>query len=289
MFGLTALGALHTAIGIVTVVAGITALARDLEISTRSVLGRVFVLGTVITCLTALPIVRHGGFGTPHALAIFTLIVLAVAYAGERTELGRASRYVAVIGYSFALFLHFIPATVETLTRLPVDAPYLANADDPNAQPILGVFFVIFVVGAAAQLYLLRRSRHRQPIVEPAPTRPTGATNMSISYVDAGDVRTIILSGRMDIGGKDTMATELVELSQVSTKVIVNLVAITMLASIGIRALVVTAKGVKQRGGNLVLVVDPDSMVMTNLKMTGLDQFVPIVSSAADAEKVAAG
>ena len=112
---------------------------------------------------------------------------------------------------------------------------------------------------------------------------------MSISYVDAGDVRKITLAGRMDIGGKDSMASELVDLTQVSTKVIVNLVALTMLASIGIRALVVSAKGVKQRGGNLVLVVDPGSNVMTNLKMAGLDQFVSIVSSEADAERVAAG
>src|SRR3982751_729363 len=149
MFGLTALGTLHTLISIVAVIAGVTALVRDYEISTGSVLGRVFVIGTVITCLTALVIFEHGGFGLPHALAMLTLIVLAVAYPGERGELGSASRYGAVLGYSFALFLHFIPATVETLTRLPLAQPYLASADDPNAQPIMAVFLVAFLVGAA--------------------------------------------------------------------------------------------------------------------------------------------
>jgi hypothetical protein len=95
------------------------------------------------------------------------LIVLAVAYAGERTKLGQASRYVAVLGFSFALFLHFIPATVETLTRLPAGAPYLANADDPKAQPIIGAFFVLFVIGAVLQFRRLRHSRHAGPLVDP--------------------------------------------------------------------------------------------------------------------------
>jgi hypothetical protein len=48
---------------------------------------------------------------------------------------GRLSSYVATVGYSFALFVHFIPATVETLTRLPAGAPYLAHPEDPKAQP----------------------------------------------------------------------------------------------------------------------------------------------------------
>jgi hypothetical protein len=37
--------------------------------------------------------------------------------------------------------------------------PYLANADDPKAQPIIGVFFVIFLIGATLQaLRLLKAS-----------------------------------------------------------------------------------------------------------------------------------
>ena len=55
------------------------------------------------------------------------------------------------------LFLHFIPATVETLTRLPAGAPFLANPDDPKAQPVIGVFFLIFLVGATLQVLRLRR------------------------------------------------------------------------------------------------------------------------------------
>jgi hypothetical protein len=56
-----------------------------------------------------------------------------------------------------SLFFHFVPATVETLTRLPAGAPFLSNPDDPKAQPIIGVVFLLFLIGAALQVLRLRR------------------------------------------------------------------------------------------------------------------------------------
>jgi len=158
MFGLTTLGTFHTAISLIAVLAGFAALARYREIATRTSSGRVFFWGTVLTCLTGFGIFQHGGFGNPHILGIVELAVLGVAFAAERrSAFGRASRYVGTLGFSLAMFLHFIPATVETLTRLPAGAPYLANADDPKAQPIIGVFFVIFLIGATLQTLRLQR------------------------------------------------------------------------------------------------------------------------------------
>ena len=159
MFGLTTLGAFHTAVSLIAVFAGFVALARYREISTGTSSGRVFFWGTVITCLTGFGIFRHGGFGNPHILGIVELVVLAVALAAERrSSFGRGSRYVATLGFSLGLFLHFIPASVETLTRLPAGAPYLANPEDPKAQPIIGIFFVLFLIGATLQVLRLQRA-----------------------------------------------------------------------------------------------------------------------------------
>jgi uncharacterized membrane protein len=159
MFGLTPLGTFHTLVALIAVLAGFVALARYKEISTASRSGSVFFWGTVITCLTGFGIFQHGGFGNPHILGIVTLIVLGVALAAERRAVfGRASRYVRTLGYSFALFLHFIPATVETLTRLPAGAPYLANPEDPKAQPIVGFFLVVFLIGATLQVLRLLKT-----------------------------------------------------------------------------------------------------------------------------------
>lgn len=165
MFGLTPLGTLHTAISLVALVAGFIALATHREISTRSRAGLAFAIATAVVCLTGFGIFQRGGFGKPHILGIVTLLVLAVAFAAERLEVfGRASPYVGTVGYSFTFFLHFIPGTVETLTRLPADAPYLSNPDDPKAQPVIGVFFVLFLIGAVLQVLQL----HRASVVRPA-------------------------------------------------------------------------------------------------------------------------
>ena len=157
MLGLTPLGTLHTAISLIALLAGALALWSNREINSRTVAGQVFLGGTVLSCLSGLGIFQHGGFGNPHILAILTLVVLAVALAAERAAVfGRLARYVATVGYSLAFFFHFIPGTVETLTRLPGGAPYLANPDDPKAQPIIGFFFLLFLVGATLQVRRLR-------------------------------------------------------------------------------------------------------------------------------------
>ncbi|HSA88979.1 MAG TPA: hypothetical protein VLF42_03675 [Burkholderiales bacterium] len=162
MLGLTPLGTFHTAISLIAVVAGFVALAGAREISTRSAAGLTFFGGTVISCLTAFGIFQHGGFGVPHVFAIVTLVVLAVALAAERAgAFARLSRYVATVGYSFALFLHFVPATVETLLRLPAGAPYLAHPEDPKAQPIIGFFFLLFLIGATLQVRRIRAAGAR--------------------------------------------------------------------------------------------------------------------------------
>lgn len=135
MAGLTTLGVIHTAISLIAVAAGLIALVRDKEISPRNRLGQIYVVTTVVTCLTGFGIFEHGGFGKPHALGIVTLVVLAVAaVAGYSRLFGRVSPYVETVSYSATFFFHWIPATTETSTRLPLGAPLVANADAPELQ-----------------------------------------------------------------------------------------------------------------------------------------------------------
>src|SRR5882724_9277703 len=118
VLGLTSLGVLHTAISLIAVGAGLTALVRDGGISPTNRLGRLYVLTTVLTCATALGIFQHGGFGKPHVLAVITLLVLAVAAAARYSALfGRASRFVETIAYSATFLFHLIPGVTESSTR----------------------------------------------------------------------------------------------------------------------------------------------------------------------------
>ena len=157
MFGLTSLGFIHTAISLVAVFAGVVSFIRFGRITGNDTLGRVYVWFTVATCVTALGIFQHGGFGKPHALAILTLLALAVAAVAERTGLFRsASRYVATISYTATFLFHMIPAVTETFTRVPAGSPVFANADAPGLQKITGLFLLLFL---AAIFWQVRRLR----------------------------------------------------------------------------------------------------------------------------------
>ena len=158
MLGLTTIGIIHTAISLVAVAAGVIALVRYKEISPRNTLGKTYVWSTVLTCLTGFFIFQHGGFGKPHMLGIVTLLVLALAWVAGSTKIfGRASRYIETVAYSLTFFFHMIPGFTETFTRLPVEAPVFSGPDDPTLQKVIGVVFLLFLVGATAQVLRLRR------------------------------------------------------------------------------------------------------------------------------------
>jgi uncharacterized membrane protein len=160
MLGLTAFGMFHTAISLAAVIAGIICLVRDGKISPRNRTGQIYVIMTVLTCLTGFFIFHHGGFGKPHVLGIITLVVLAVAFVAGYTQLyGRASRYIETVSYSMTFFFHWIPAITETSTRFPIGAPLAANADAPGLQMATGVLFVLFLIGATWQVLRLRAAR----------------------------------------------------------------------------------------------------------------------------------
>ena len=112
---------------------------------------------------------------------------------------------------------------------------------------------------------------------------------MSISYEDVGsDLRRIVISGRLDLPGTDSVAAQLTELTAAPKRaVVVDLSSLRFLASIGIRALIASAKAVQQRKGKMVLLANDGSSVMMSLKATGLDELMPVFEDASEAEKAA--
>ena len=118
---------------------------------------------------------------------------------------------------------------------------------------------------------------------------PGGETIMAIHYDDIGEnLRRIVVSGRLDMPGTDSVSSQLVDMASAPKKgVVVDLSAVNFLASIGIRALIISAKAVEKRGGKIVLVVNDASSVMMSVKATALDDLIPVFTNSADAEKAA--
>ncbi|MES2707809.1 MAG: hypothetical protein V4726_14550 [Verrucomicrobiota bacterium] len=167
MLGLTNLGVIHTAISLVAVGSGLLALIRDREISPKNRTGKIYIVTTVLTCVTGFGIFQHGGFGKPHVLGLITLLVLLAARLTRKHRwFGEASRSVETVCYSATFFFHFIPAVTETTTRLPVGAPLIADRDGPELQAIAGIMFLLFLAGAWLQVRTIRAHRRleRAPV-----------------------------------------------------------------------------------------------------------------------------
>ncbi len=73
------------------------------------------------------------------------------------------------MSYSFTFLLHMIPAANETFTRLPVGSPLFTGPDDPALQKTVGVFFLLFFVGAGTQMYRIWSARRGMAISRVSP------------------------------------------------------------------------------------------------------------------------
>jgi uncharacterized membrane protein len=157
MFGLTSLGIVHTLISLLAVISGAISLIRDGKISWENSLGKIYVITTVVTCITGFGIYQHGGFGKPHALGVITLVVIATIFAAQQNVFKSYSRYVVTVGYSLTFLFNMIPGITETATRLPQDAPLASGPEDPNIKMAAGICFVLFLIGATIQVRKMRK------------------------------------------------------------------------------------------------------------------------------------
>jgi uncharacterized membrane protein len=144
--------------GIIALVSGGFTLARYREISPQTRSGQIYLATTLITAGTALAIFQRGEFGPGHALAVMTLLALAVGTLAAKTKLfGQLSRYVQAVSYSATLLFHCIPAVTDGLMRLPVGDPVLTSIEDPILKMCYLCLLVLFLVGIGLQLRWVHR------------------------------------------------------------------------------------------------------------------------------------
>jgi hypothetical protein len=155
--GLSTLGIFHTAVGVIAIVAAIVSYIKYGKINLAEPSGKIYFYGTVITCLTALGISKHGGFNPGHVFSLLIAILALVAYFLYFRKKGNTrSRYFENFLLSFSFFLSWIPTVNETLTRIPIGHPLAKAPTDPIIGKTLLVLLVLFIVGS---IYQFRKQR----------------------------------------------------------------------------------------------------------------------------------
>jgi len=159
---LSTLGIIHTAISILALISAFYALARYGRINPANGAGKVYVLLTIITCLTGLPIMKTGHPTPGHFLALIILVLLPLGiFAKSIKPFGKGAEYIQVFILSLTLFFSCIPAVIETLTRLPISAPIAANPNAPVIQIGLIILFVCFMAGVIYQIIKLMKTKSK--------------------------------------------------------------------------------------------------------------------------------
>jgi anti-anti-sigma factor len=90
-----------------------------------------------------------------------------------------------------------------------------------------------------------------------------------------GGATKVVLDGLLDIAGSQEIDLRFSVIAGANKAVVVDLSAVTFVASIGIRTLLTGAKAVQMKGGKLVL-LKPTIAVEKVLKVTGVDTLMPI-------------
>lgn len=110
---------------------------------------------------------------------------------------------------------------------------------------------------------------------------------MELHYSDTENgIRLIRLIGKLDIVGAGEIKTKFTgHCAGEKVRVVVDISKVDFLASIGIRLLMLTAKSVASRGGQMIL-LNPIPEVQHTLEMTGIPSIIPIYSSMESAEAV---
>ena len=157
---ISVLGAGHTIISLIPLIAGVYSFARYRKIDNKVPAGKMYLIGLALAVLTSFGLSSSGGFNVGHALGILALLAASGAlYVPRVSFLGRSRPYLSQFGLTFSFFLLMVPGINETLTRLPVAHPLAEGPDSPVVRSALAAWTVLFVVGFALQIWWTRTQR----------------------------------------------------------------------------------------------------------------------------------
>ena len=104
---------------------------------------------------------------------------------------------------------------------------------------------------------------------------------ITIEDIDGGVTR-VVLSGRLDISGVSAIDLPLSVVGGSRRAVVIDLSGVDFMASLGLRSIIVTAKAIINKRGEVVLVA-PQPAVEDVLRTSGIDALIAIHRDEAEA------
>ena len=151
-------GWFHTIAGTLAIFIGIYLISKFKVISSKSNLGKTYLILTTITAATSLMIFNNGGFNLAHLLGVFALLGVFLGLLFEHKEFFGLSKYFQAFCYSGTMLCHLIPGISEVFTRFPPNKPIANSIFDPILLISFGVFFVIFLITVFFQMLYLKNN-----------------------------------------------------------------------------------------------------------------------------------
>lgn len=109
---------------------------------------------------------------------------------------------------------------------------------------------------------------------------------MEMQHSDIGDVRKVVLNGRLDTAGVDVIETRFgAVIVPAGRNTVVDLGEVTFLASMGIRMLISTTRSLSRKGAKLVL-FNACPAVREVIETTALTDIIPLADSESEAVSI---
>ena len=112
---------------------------------------------------------------------------------------------------------------------------------------------------------------------------------MDMQHSDVGEVRKIVLMGRLDTAGVDRVETKFgAAIVPAGKNTVVDLSQVTFLASMGIRMLIATNRSLSRKGGKFAL-YGATPAVREVIDTVALTELIPLADSEVEAIGIVAG
>lgn len=155
MFGISALGWLHTLGSLPAIPLAAYMFIKHGRIVPRSVPGLFYFVSMLIGGFTVF-LVAHQPVS--NIIGVITLALLLAGYGVEYLAwLGRARVYLETIFLSLTAFFLMVPTVSETLRRVPDGHPFVTDLQSPVLLGAQASIAVALVIGLTAQIVHLRR------------------------------------------------------------------------------------------------------------------------------------